>query len=234
MDDQLQELARDLRERALTYSFLARVFSDEEVGADFLTALRGEVPATGTELDAFAAGLAGADLEAVRTELAADHAALLLGMSPRPVSPYESVHTSEDHLMMQAARDEVVAAYAAAGFAKAGEYRVPEDHVSLELDFMAAVGMRAAQAVEGVLSGASEPGEGVDPLADAERDMNAQLDFLEKHLLAWLPGFCDLVEERAATQFYRGAAQMLREFLGQEREYLERLNAAEGAATEGE
>lgn len=229
MDDQLQELARDLRERALTYSFLARVFSDEEVGADFLTALRGEVPATGTELDAFAAGLAGADLEAVRTELAADHAALLLGMSPRPVSPYESVHTSEDHLMMQAARDEVVAAYAAAGFAKAGEYRVPEDHVSLELDFMAAVGMRAAQAVEGVLEGAAPDGA-ADPLADAERDMNAQLDFLEKHLLAWLPGFCDLVEERAATQFYRGAAQMLRTFLGQEREYLERLNAAEEAA----
>lgn len=233
MDDQLQELARDLRERALTYSFLARVFSDEEVGADFLAALRDEVPATGTELDAFAASLAGADLEAVRAELAADHAALLLGMSPRPVSPYESVHTSTEHLMMQGARDQVVAAYAAAGFAKAGEYHVPEDHVSLELDFMAAVGMRAARAVEDVLAGATPDSGDADPLADAERDMNAQLDFLEKHLLAWLPGFCDLVEGRAATQFYRGAAQMLRAFLDQERDYLERLTAAEGAAVRG-
>ncbi len=232
MDDQLRELARDLRERALTYSFLARVLSDEEVDAGFLAALRDEVPQTATELDAFATSLADADLDAVRVELAADHAALLLGMSPRPVSPYESVHTSEEHLMMQGARDEVVRAYAGAGFAKAGEYRVPEDHVSLELDFMAALGMRAAEAVGRVLAGEATE-DGADSLADAERDMNAQLDFLEKHLLVWIPGFCDLLEGRAATPFYRGVAQMLREFLRQERDCLDRLEAAEEEGLRG-
>ena len=229
MEDQLKELARDLRDRALTYSFLARVLSDQEVGIDFLGHLADETPQTGTELDVFAAGLAGADLEAVRSELAADHSACLLGMSPHPVSPFESVHTSEKHLMMQDSRDKVVHAYAQSGFAKAGEYHIPEDHISLELDFMAGLGMRAADALDAVLSGEKEGEAAGEAMADAERDMNAQLDFLEKHLLVWVPGFCDLLEARAATPFYRGAAQMLRTFLDQERAYLEQLNAAQGA-----
>ena len=232
MDDQLQELARDVRERALTYSFLARVLSDDEVGTDFLAQLAQDVPETGTELDAYAKGLSGRDLEEARTELAADHASTLLGMSARPVSPFESGYTSEKHLMMQDSRDQVVDAYAREGFAKAKEYHVPEDHISLELDFMAGLGNRAANAIDKVLSGeVSEPQAGSDPLAEAEHAMNVQLDFLEKHLLVWTPTFCDELEKRSSTQFYRGVAQMLRTFLEQEREYLAHLNgiAAEEA-----
>lgn len=229
MDDQLKEFERDLRERALTYSFLARMLSDEEVGVDFLRQLAAEVPSTGTELDAFAASLSAADLDAVRCELAADHSSCLLGMSAHPVSPFESVHTSDKQLMMQDSRDEVVHAYAQSGFAKAGEYHVPEDHVSLELDFMAGLGMRAANAVAEVLGGSLDDADAAARIADAERDTNAQLDFLEKHLLVWVPGFCDELEKRAATPLYRGAAQMLRAFLDQERAYLEQLNAAQTA-----
>lgn len=228
MNDQLKDLASDLRERAMTYSFLARVLSDEQIGTDFLAALACDVPVTGTDLDAFAAGLATADLESVRKDLAADHSALLLAMSTHAVSPYESVYTSEEHLMMQAARDEVVAAYASSGFAKAGEYHVPEDHISLELDFMAALGNRAANAVDTVL--AAQVDTESDPLAEAERDMNAQIDFLERHLFVWAPQFCDELEKRAATPFYRGVSQMLRTFIDQERAYVAQLNEAQKQA----
>ena len=58
MEDQLQELARDLSERAATYSFLARALSDEDLPAEFLGALAAEAPQTGTDLDGFA-GLIG-------------------------------------------------------------------------------------------------------------------------------------------------------------------------------
>lgn len=230
MDDQLKEFERDLRDRALTYSFLARVLSDEEVGVEFLRQLSSEVPATGTELDAFAASLGSADLEETRRELAADHSSCLLGMSANPVSPFESVHTSDKQLMMQDSRDQVVHAYAQSGFAKAGEYHVPEDHISLELDFMAGLGMRAADAVASVLSGSLDDADAAGKIGQAECDLNAQLDFLEKHLLVWVPGFCDGLESKASTPFYRGAAQMLRAFLEQERSYLERLNTAQSEA----
>lgn len=227
MEDQLVELAGVARERSLTYSFLARMLSDDEVGCELLAALGAEPPQTGTELDSFAAGLAGADdgkLEAVRSELAADHASTLLGVSSHPVSPYESVHTSEKHLMKQQAWEQVVHAYAASGFVKAEQYHVPEDHISLELDFMAALGARAATAIEAVANG--EP-ESNGKLEEAEKDLNAQLDFLEKHLLVWVPGLCDELEGHARTPFYRGIAQMLRVFMEQESAYLDELNAAE-------
>jgi len=235
MNDQLMELERDLRDRALTYSFLARAFSDEEVTVDFLKALRADPPQTGTELDGYAAKLVGmgeAALETERKELAAEHSRLLLGMSAMPVSTFESVFESELHLMMQEQRDEVLKAYRRAGFAKAESYHVPEDHISLELDFVSALANRAADNVRLVLDGAAEaPAEGeAGPLELAERDMNALFTFLEEHLFVWGPKFCSLMLERSRTGFYKGVSQMLDLLLRQEKEYLDGLNAAQAQA----
>ena len=226
MADQLAELAQDLRERALTYTFLARVLSDDEVDLEVLRNLRDEPAQTGTELDAFCASLADMDdeaLEAVRKELAADHSTLLLGMGPRPVSPFESVYTSENHLMMQEARDKAVAAYRAAGFEKSADYHMPEDHISLELDFVAGLGNRAADKIQGVQAGLIEDADAA--IAEAELAMNQQIDFLQKHLLAWAPQFGELLESRATSSFYRGVAQMLLAYLESEAAYIDELES---------
>lgn len=191
----------ELRAQAGTYAFLARALSDEELPGDFVRSLAAGAPQTGTALDAFAAGLAGLDeagLEAVRRELAADHSACLLGMSAKPVSPYESVYTTPEQLMRRKARDEAVAAYAAAGFAPATQLRVPEDHIAIELQFCSALLARAADFLA-----AREP-------EAAQRDLDAHAAYLRDHLAVWVPRFCDLLEDRAHTDFYRGAAQMLR------------------------
>lgn len=230
MDDQLKELARDLSERAATYSFLARALSDEDLPTEFLSALAAEVPQTGTDLDAFATSLAvggSENLERARKDMAADHAATLLGMSAAPVSPYESVHTSSEELMMQEARDRAVAAYRASGFAVAEDCHVPEDHIATELAFMAGLGERAAAQLGLMLSGEVTGDAAGEAMAQAETAMNAQLDFLEKSLLPWVPGFCDVLERRAFTGFYRGVAQMLREFMVQEAAYLADIQACE-------
>lgn len=147
MKEELAAYAQQAQQRGMTYAFLARALSDEEIPVSFLASLRGVELGSGTELDDFARGLADADLEHQRAELAADHASALLGMSADPVSPYESVHTSDTHLMMQEARDEVVAAYRAQGFAASDALRTPEDHISLELSFMAALCEQLADAL---------------------------------------------------------------------------------------
>lgn len=201
------EAITELRARAATYAFLARALSDDELPGEFLAALSADVPRTGTDLDAYAASLAGLDgagLEAARRDLAADHSACLLGMSARPVSPFESVYTSEEHLMRQGARDDVVRAYAASGFRPVGTLRVPEDHVAVELQFCAALLRRAANYAAAHVPEA------------ASRDLAAQSAFVRGHLAMWTPRFCDLLEERASTSFYRGVAQMLRAFVEQE------------------
>ena len=208
------DLAIETRQRALTYAFLSRVLSDDELGADFFAALRDNPPQTGTELDAFAAGLQGtgdAGLESARTAVAADHAKCLLGMSALPVSPYESVWTSPEHLMMQDARKAVVAAYAEAGFAKDTAFHLPEDHISIELDFVSRLLTRAADKLEaGAAVGAA------DEKAHGQTELDQAARFIGKHLAAWTPLFCEDLERKASTAFYRGVAQMLRAFVAEE------------------
>ena len=198
----VRQPADELRSLASLYSFLARALSDDEIGADALASLAATADdlQTGTELDGFArdlAGLAGEGLERVRRGLASDHASCLLGMSPHPVAPYASVYTSTKHLMMQ----EAVHAYAKAGFAVDDACRIPEDHVSIELGFMAALLEHAAA-------------------GNGDEALRAYRDFVIDHALTWMPQFCDELERRAGTPFYRGAAQTLRALLESERERL--------------
>ncbi len=201
-----EEIA-ELHARAATYAFLSRALSDEELPAGFLSALASDAPRTGTDLDAYTAGLVDLDaaaLEVARRDLAADHAACLLGMSARPVSAYESVYTSEEHLMRQDAWERARAAYAQAGYSAAAALRVPEDHIAVELRFCAMLLDRAADYAAA----------GVPDLA--ARDTAAQAAFVRDHLAVWVPRFCELLEARASTAFYRGIAQMLRAFVEQE------------------
>ena len=191
-----REEARDL---ALTYRFLARALSDTEVSEDFLDALKNLPTPLGCDLDGFIDQLAHGSAAHWHAELAADHAACLLGMSASPVSPYESVYTSDNHLMMQDARDQVVRDYAAQGLAALQGQRIPEDHIALELEFMSELlGRSAAQA----------------------ESAQAYEDFMRNHALRWMPQFCRDLERRASTAFYRGIAQMLHGLLQSEAERL--------------
>ncbi len=205
--DMAPEAIAELRARAATYAFLSRALSDEELPVEFLRALGAQPQQTGCDLDAYAAGLTGLDeagLAAAHRDLVADHAACLLGMSARPVSVFESVYTSAEHLMHQDACEKVTAAYAASGFAPASTLRVPADHIACELQFCSMLLRRAAD-----FAAAGVP-------ESAERDLDACAAFTRGHLVAWVPRLCDLLESRAATGFYRGVAQMLRTFVAQE------------------
>lgn len=195
--------------RRLTYGLLSRLFL-EEVPADLLAQMRDDPPfAEGEgELGRYMAGLAGADLEQARTDAVAEFASLLLNMSADPVFPYESVYTSPERLMMQQARDEVLAAYRAAGLAQTGAVKVPEDHAAIELEFMAKLCERERAALDG----------GDDAAREEARE--AQRAFLHDHLLAWMPQLCDDLEKRAHTGLYRGLAETTRQFLAFEKDEL--------------
>lgn len=194
--------------RRFGYLFLSRMLL-EEASLGFLKELAEHPPAVGGELEAFAAGLAGADLERVRTDAAAEFAALLLNMSADPVFPYESVYTSDERLMMQQARDEVLALYRREGFVRADEVNVPEDHAGIELEFMARLCQREADALEAC------------DAAGVGATRRVQEEFLRAHLVRWMPEFCDDLEKRAKSGLYRGVAQTLRQLLEVEAEDFE-------------
>lgn len=200
--------ARECEARSQQYAFLARLFR-EEPDIVFLEGLREGGDAFSGALGDYARLLAMRDIEAERADAAADFAYCFLGMSDDPVSPFESVWRSPSHLMMQEPRDEVVAAYAAQGMGKDASFGLPEDHISIELEFMAHLCKRCGEAFrdgDAARLGALEV---------------AQENFFKAHLDAWVGDVCDKLERRCKTDYLRAVALTTREVIGYERAYID-------------
>ncbi len=168
----------------------------------------------------------GAALEGLgfnaRTDLAVDyaHTFLAAGISNGEAAfPYESVYTSPERLIMQDARDEVLAVYREHGLGVAEGYVEPEDHLAFELEFMAYLAQKAAAAC-------SDGGEeAATPLIAEQRA------FLVDHVLRWLPAFVADVERYAQTDFYKAAGAMTLGYATLDRALLEELLAEDALDT---
>lgn len=215
MDTDDRTLIELMGDRALAYRFLSRAFRTAPDAA-FVAALRDAAANRPADdpLAPFFAELASADAsgdEALRIDLAADYNRLFLGMGPHPAPPYESVYTSPEGLLMQDARDEVLAAYRDQGLDAPDNFNLPEDHLALECAFVAELAARTAAACE------RGDREAVEELIAFQRA------FVEEHLAAWIPAFCSDVEERARTSFYRGLATLTFEQVNADRAVLAEL-----------
>ena len=150
------ELIELTAQRSLVYRMLSRLYR-VEVDDDFLAELKAmRFPAnTGNaSVDegyrTIAVYLSGADAHAI-TELAVDYVRAFIGHGTDAYSaayPYESVYTSPKRLMMQEARDEVLAIYRSEGLDKLPSWKETEDHIALELEFMAVLGDRIVAAAQ--------------------------------------------------------------------------------------
>jgi len=205
------QLAEDTEQRRLMYLILSRLYF-MEVTAEQLDQMRLEEHSFEGYLEGFQELLQKNDTETLRRELAADFAALFLGLSAHPVAPYESVYTSEEKLLMQDARDAVVREYQSESLLPSkiqGADSVPEDHISFELEYMAALCQKPCSCSQS------------DGTCGGAYILKKQLNFLEEHLLKWVPKLCDDVFQRARTSFYQSVAAMTKDFLKEEKEYLE-------------
>jgi len=208
-----------LESRASTYTFFSRAYR-EEVSVPFLRGLLGELAVAAEDepeseghrlLRNYALRIREADLRQAATDLGAEYVALLLSVSAHPVFPYESVYTSPDRLLMQKARDQVLAEYRRENLARIAEFKHPEDHIAIELEFMGYLCQKTVEALEG---------------GDAEAALDSlgkQRRFLEEHLLVWIPQFCQDLSAAARSDFYRGIARMTDEHLALEAETIAEL-----------
>ncbi|MCR5785530.1 MAG: anaerobic sulfite reductase subunit AsrA [Eubacterium sp.] len=180
------------------YCFLARCF-EREIDKDAADKIKNmNLPKSdGSELIK-----SGVALDA--DELAADFANVFLGAgraSGGAAFPYESVYTSEQHLMMQDAWSRVKNFMAQSGHAlKTDDKALKEDHIAAELYFMATL---------------------------VKDDDNMQRGFFESHLEGWTKAFLDDVEKYAKTPFYKGLSILTKDFLDAEKELLD--SAVSGA-----
>ena len=131
-----------------------------------------------------------ADLDA----LAAEYAAIYL-TGAYGASPAESVWLDQDHIACQQPMFELREIYRAAGLAAENWRKRPDDHLVLQLQYIAHALRRGASAVPGdTASHNFLPGE---PGA-----------MMDAHLLRWLPDFAARVAARGALPFHPALAHL--------------------------
>ncbi len=223
------ELAKLMRDRTATYNLLARLYRVEvdQTLLDEMRAMRFPSKTGAPDIDEgyrLIRSYLSHAWENVLTELAVDYARCFIGHGNTAYSaayPYESVYTSSQRLLMQDARDEVLALYRAAGKDKAESWKEPEDHIALELEFMGHLCTAAGAALDG----------GDDDTAYAL--VVQQKNFLEDHLANWVPMMLEDLEKFARTDFYRGLARLTRGSLRADRAVVDELLAGGDGEEDG-
>jgi len=207
--DVLSILAHDLQS-------LARLH-DREVDSDTLVELRGiEFPQSLCLIldDDRAEGahdLLGQSLAQLETpthgqldELAADFADIYLNHGLQ-ASPCESVWLDEDGLAMQQPMFQIREWYAKYGLMTKNWRIRSDDHLALQLQFLAELLHRAQRHENSLVV-----------VADAAR-------FLDEHLLRWIDDFSQRIAQRCGTAFYAGSAMLTASYVHTLRDLLAEL-----------
>ncbi len=136
--------------------------------------------------------------DAVLKALQVDYTNLFTGMRKLPVAPWESVYFNEERLVFQEQTMDVRAWYRQYGLEVINLKKEPDDHIGLELMFVAHLAGLGLAALEA----------GDEP--EFEEMLAAQRAFLAKHIFLWVPLWCEQILEFARTDFYRGLALVIR------------------------
>ncbi len=121
------------------------------------------------------------------------------------VTPYESASTDDP----VSCRESVRHTFLLAGISKSPDWKGWEDHVALELEFEQILSLRAFDALH------------ADDTDTADDLLESQQEFLEEHLIKWVPTFADGAMALARTDFYRGILRLTIGFITADQEFLE-------------
>jgi TorA maturation chaperone TorD len=145
-------------------------------------------------------------IDELHKDLVREYTRLFIGPHRLPVQPYESWWV--DGKLMGESLLKVKQVYRKAGIAKVKEYAEPEDHIAFELRFMHYL-------CEEELSADTE-----ERIAEC---LNIQKEYLNDHLLSWVPDFCDALTENKLSEFYKGIARLTKGFILLEEAVIEEL-----------
>ena len=126
--------------------------------------------------------LKSADLEKLTEDARVDYMRLLVGVGKVLAPPWGSVYLDEDRLLFNEDTLKVRLYYEHYGMKLKEKYKEPDDHLGLELEFIAYL---------------FENGK-----TDAVRD------FVEKYVTSWIFQWNNDVQKHARTGYYRGIANM--------------------------
>lgn len=130
-------------------------------------------------------------------DLQTDYSRLFIGPAKPLAPPWESVYFNEDHMIFQQQTAQVRAWYRRFGLEPEKLYKEPDDHIGLELAFLAHLTSLGLQALEDS-----------DDTKFAEI-LQAQSEFISQHPLKWVQLWHEQVDKHARTGFYRGLGHLI-------------------------
>ena len=218
MKEETQAIVELMDSRANVYRVLSRCFR-EEVDATFAAEFAGDFDfnsedgALAASVAALKEALRGIDENGIE-QLAVTFDRVFFGMGPlnaRHAFPYESVYTSDKGIMMQDAYAQVVRTYREQQLAKDSSFTEPEDHIAVELAFMATLADRTSAFLrEGAEDAATET-------------VQQQLKFAQNHLLNWIDRFTVDLKAAAEGTFYADLAEFVDGFVMADAQLLEEM-----------
>lgn len=132
-----------------------------------------------------ASAASGEDADAI----GGDYRRLFFGPDKLPAPPWESVYRDESRLVFGDATIDVRREFASYGVQVPLLDREPDDHISLELEFLAML--------LGIADGTGDEAAAAQALDDHDR-------FVSEHVGRWAPIFFGRVEQHARTDFWAG------------------------------
>ncbi len=142
-------------------------------------------------------------------KIQSDYTRMFIGPGKLKAAPWESVYLNEDRMTFQEQTLDVRYWYRRFGLESEKIHKEPDDHIGLELMFLAHLATEAIQALQ------------VQDQVNFDKFLDAQREFLIKHLGVWAQTWCGLVEKNAQTEFYKGLVALTRGALAELAELFE-------------
>ena len=147
--------------------------------------------------------------ESIINELSVDRTRILRGTGPKDLKPpHEGCYKMDGDL--GSAAIQVKCFYRTAGLIPDTTVCESPDYLCIQLDFMKHLCHREQR-----LRSSSQ---------DVTENVARQEDFLKKHLGSWVGDYCEQVQKHALTDFYRGFALILNDFITRDMKYLHNTN----------
>ena len=140
---------------------------------------------------------------------------LFVGPQKLVAPPWESVYRSHQGLLFQESTLTVREIYRRQGFEAEGYPRVPDDSLSLEMDFMGRIADRALAAL---LENRTD---------DLKEALTVSESFLRVHLLFWVPKMLERLNGSAFRLFYPQMVKILLSFMELDLELVQEMLRAE-------
>ncbi|MGE4273092.1 MAG: molecular chaperone [Desulfitobacterium sp.] len=146
-------------------------------------------------------------------KLKSEYTYLFIGPNSLPAPPWESVYLTKERVLFQESTLNVRRAYLKYNFLPSNYPHEADDHIGLELDFMAHLSQLAQEHFE---KGSSE---------EFKRVLEDQKAFLQEHLLMWIGDFAVDIQKSKTHYFYPVMADLTKNVLKIDAELLDELLA---------